>query len=98
MFKQQSITDALTGIYNRLKLVNDRFGHLIGDELLKAFSSLLVSSVRESDIVGRWGGEEFLIICPDTDLAGCKQLAEIHYSRVTCSGGSLTHRYMSTSR
>jgi polar amino acid transport system substrate-binding protein len=106
MFKRQSITDALTGIYNRLKLdedlsyaikrsertksefsiilldidnfklVNDQFGHLVGDELLKAFSSLLVSSIRKSDIVGRWGGEEFLIICPDTDLQGCKKLAE----------------------
>ncbi|WP_417518360.1 diguanylate cyclase [Marinobacter sp.] len=113
MFKQQSITDALTGIYNRLKLdedlsyaikrskrtekqfsvilldidhfklVNDRFGHLVGDELLKAFSSLLVGSVRESDIVGRWGGEEFLIICPDTDLAGCKQLAEQLRKRIS---------------
>jgi polar amino acid transport system substrate-binding protein len=106
MFKRQSITDALTGIYNRLKLdedlayaiarsertknefsvilldidnfklVNDRFGHLVGDELLKAFSSLLVSSIRKSDIAGRWGGEEFLIICPDTDLQGCEKLAE----------------------
>lgn len=46
------------------------------DELLKAFSSLLLSSIRKSDIVGRWGGEEFLIICPDTDLRGCEKLAE----------------------
>ena len=106
MLKRQSITDALTGIYNRLKLdedlsyaikrsertnsefsiilldidnfkmANDRFGHFIGDELLKAFSSLLVSSIRKSDIVGRWGGEEFLIICPNTDLQGCEKLAE----------------------
>lgn len=106
VFKLLSITDALTGLFNRLKLdedlsyaikrsnrtksefsiilldidhfkwVNDQFGHLFGDELLKAFSSLLVSSVRESDIVGRWGGEEFLIICPDTGLQGCKKLAE----------------------
>ena len=106
VFKQQSITDALTGIYNRLKLdediayaiklasrtkrefsiilldidhfkmVNDQFGHLIGDELLKAFASLLLGSIRKSDIVGRWGGEEFLIICPDTDLQGCEKLAE----------------------
>lgn len=106
IFKQQSITDALTGIYNRLKLdedisyaiklssrtkrefsiilldvdhfkrVNDQFGHLFGDELLKAFASLLLGSVRESDIVGRWGGEEFLIICPNTDLPGCEKLAE----------------------
>lgn len=106
LFKQQSITDALTGIYNRLKLdedlsyaiklssrtkrefsiilldidhfklVNDQFGHLFGDELLKAFSSLLLSFIRKSDIVGRWGGEEFLIICPDTDLRGCEKLAE----------------------
>jgi len=61
---------------DNFKLVNDRFGHLVGDELLKAFSSLLVSSIRKSDIVGRWGGEEFLIICPVTDLQGCENLAE----------------------
>ena len=106
IFKLLSITDSLTGIYNRLKLdedlsyaikrsertksefsiilldidnfklVNDRFGHLVGDELLKAFSSLLLGSIRKSDIVGRWGGEEFLVICPDTDLQGCETLAE----------------------
>ncbi|WP_290702819.1 GGDEF domain-containing protein [Amphritea sp.] len=112
MFKRQSITDALTGIYNRLKLdedlsyaikrskrtkndfsiilldidnfklVNDRFGHLVGDEVLKAFSSLIASAIRETDIVGRWGGEEFLIICPDTDLQGGKKLAEQLRKRV----------------
>ena len=106
MFKQQSITDALTGISNRLKLdedlsyaikrfkrtksefsiilldidnfklVNDYLGHLVGDKVLKSFASLLVSSVRKSDIVGRWGGEEFLVICPDTNLQGCENLAE----------------------
>ena len=113
MFKRQSITDSLTGIYNRLKLdedlsyaikrakrtkiefsiilldidyfkrVNDCFGHLVGDELLKELSALLMDSIRESDIVGRWGGEEFLIICPDTDLEGCESLAEHIRSRIS---------------
>ena len=113
LFKQQSITDALTGIYNRLKLdedlsyaikrsertnkkfsvilldidnfklMNDHYGHLVGDKVLKAFAALLMSAVRKTDIVGRWGGEEFLIICPDTDLQGGKKLAEQLRSKIS---------------
>lgn len=58
------------------KKVNDTFGHTIGDEVLVTFANLLKTSVRAVDVVGRWGGEEFLIICPDTDKNGCLALAE----------------------
>lgn len=50
------------------KKINDSFGHSVGDQALQAFSQLLESRFRETDKVGRWGGEEFLVILPHTDL------------------------------
>ncbi|WP_333607307.1 GGDEF domain-containing protein [Arsukibacterium sp.] len=104
--QQLSITDSLTGIYNRAKLdalleseinravrhhsrfsvilcdldffkrVNDQFGHMVGDQVLIQFAAILTESCRDLDIAGRWGGEEFLVLCPHTNLAGAVQLAE----------------------
>jgi diguanylate cyclase (GGDEF)-like protein len=104
--EKASITDALTGLFNRRRLdeafaheldraqryakpvsliisdvdhfksVNDIHGHQTGDEVLQAMAEVLRNGVRAVDIVGRWGGEEFLIICPDTDLDGAHALAE----------------------
>lgn len=101
-----SVTDRLTGLFNRLKLdvvltgeidrasrftqpfslilididyfkqVNDRYGHPVGDQVLEQFANILLRKTRKVDTVGRWGGEEFLIICPNTDGAGARQLAE----------------------
>lgn len=92
--KKVSITDKLTGIYNRhhldfllediskiihryennygviildidkFKNINDTFGHHVGDIILKEFSDLLKNSIRGTDILGRWGGDEFLILVP----------------------------------
>nr|WP_320026469.1 diguanylate cyclase [uncultured Acetobacterium sp.] len=58
------------------KLVNDQHGHLVGDTVLIAVTKILSQGVRKTDIVGRWGGEEFMIVCPDTDLVGATVLAE----------------------
>lgn len=58
------------------KKVNDEFGHNQGDVMLKEFAEILQTDARESDHVGRWGGEEFLIICPQTDIHGAATLAE----------------------
>lgn len=58
------------------KKVNDTFGHLVGDEVLKSVASLIRSNIRDTDFLGRWGGEEFMIICEETDSEGAYNLAE----------------------
>jgi len=101
-----SITDTLTGLYNRLKIdevilkkteafkrygtvfsiilididdfkiVNDTYGHDIGDYVLQEIAAILKSNVRITDVVGRWGGEEFLVICESTGLENTYILAD----------------------
>lgn len=58
------------------KQINDTHGHHEGDRVLRDFSAMVKSNIRDSDIPGRWGGEEFLIICPESDLDGAVFLAE----------------------
>jgi len=58
------------------KAVNDEYGHLVGDRVLIEFAILLNKTVRNGDTVGRWGGEEFLIILPHTNLIQAMHLAE----------------------
>jgi diguanylate cyclase (GGDEF)-like protein len=58
------------------KRINDRWGHPTGDEVLKVFAKALRESVREIDLAGRWGGEEFALLLPGTDLEGGRELAE----------------------
>ncbi|MDP1784823.1 MAG: GGDEF domain-containing protein, partial [Sulfuricurvum sp.] len=67
---------------DHFKLINDRFGHLIGDEVLKAFSALLSKQIRDSDVVARWGGEEFVILLPDTSLSSAIKMAEALRQRI----------------
>jgi len=61
---------------DHFKQVNDRYGHIVGDEVLVAFSRLVESMVRQGDLIGRYGGEEFLLVLPMTDLAAASQLAQ----------------------
>ncbi|MFD1929199.1 diguanylate cyclase [Sporosarcina siberiensis] len=58
------------------KNVNDTFGHQVGDSVLVETAKLFQASVRDSDTIGRWGGEEFLVICPSTTLEDALRLAE----------------------
>ncbi|MDD2698523.1 MAG: diguanylate cyclase [Arcobacteraceae bacterium] len=101
-----SVTDKLTGLYNRrkfdeiftyelnqlsrypkdlsilmldidhFKIVNDTFGHQVGDDVLFKVSSLLQNCLRKTDTLFRWGGEEFIILCPYTNLEHAEQLAQ----------------------
>jgi diguanylate cyclase len=83
---------------DHFKSVNDTYGHLAGDEVLKIIAYLLVDGVRKSDLIARWGGEEFSILLPDTDLESAVKLAETlrlkvaqhHFTllgHITCSIG-----------
>jgi polar amino acid transport system substrate-binding protein len=61
---------------DHFKEINDNFGHHAGDHVLKAIADLVGTTIRTNDLVGRWGGEEFVILCPETDQYGALQLAE----------------------
>jgi diguanylate cyclase (GGDEF)-like protein len=61
---------------DHFKHVNDRFKHATGDQVLRALAERLVQNVRDLDIVGRYGGEEFVILLPENDRAGAYQIAE----------------------
>jgi diguanylate cyclase (GGDEF)-like protein len=58
------------------KEVNDAHGHAVGDEVLRVFADVLRETLRESDLAGRWGGEEFLLLLPGADEEGAAQLAD----------------------
>jgi len=61
---------------DRFKLINDRFGHDVGDKALCAISEAIRDSLREYDACGRWGGEEFLILLPETTSENALQVIE----------------------
>ncbi|WP_049721218.1 GGDEF domain-containing protein [Gilvimarinus polysaccharolyticus] len=58
------------------KKLNDQHGHDVGDLVLKEVASTLISNVRSSDVTARWGGEEFMIVCPNTELYQARIVAE----------------------
>jgi diguanylate cyclase (GGDEF)-like protein/PAS domain S-box-containing protein len=70
----------IMGDLNGLKLVNDTYGHITGDEMLKKSAEVLKQSIREEDILARWGGDEFVILLPQTKSKEaetiCKRIAE----------------------
>lgn len=61
---------------DHFKSVNDTCGHAVGDEVLRRVGKLLSQSTRRSDHAGRWGGEEFMVVCAQTTMEGARQLAE----------------------
>lgn len=74
--KPESFTSVIMLDIDHFKEVNDTYGHNTGDMVLQEFAKILQSTCRDGDIIGRWGGEEFLIICPNTQQDDGRQLAE----------------------
>jgi diguanylate cyclase (GGDEF)-like protein/PAS domain S-box-containing protein len=72
---QQPLSVVMVDI-DRFKRVNDCYGHDAGDKVLAKISSILMCNLRQPDVVGRWGGEEFLVIAPGCDHIAGAQLAE----------------------
>ena len=74
------------------KKVNDTFGHDVGDHVLSKLSDIISASIRSCDVLGRWGGEEFVCIMSNTNLNGAKILAERIRSQVeTADFSPLSH-------
>lgn len=93
---------------DEFKAINDSHGHLVGDYVLQATAQLLKDNIRTVDTVGRWGGEEFMIICPEQSAEGAQQLAEKlrvliaefsfeHQLNLTCSFGVSRYQALDSS-
>ena len=61
---------------DRCKNFNDQYGHLTGDRILREISRIIKAGTREIDFVGRYGGEEFCVVLPDTDSEAARLVAE----------------------
>jgi len=73
---------------DHFKEINDTCGHLIGDDVLQKMANLVAGSIRHNDHLGRWGGEEFLLVLPDTNVSGCEKMAEkLRQSVASCDFG-----------
>ncbi len=87
----QSYSIALIDI-DHFKVINDSYGHAIGDEVLVQIAELLRTSCRSMDWVGRWGGEEFLCLIPDSDSGVAMQSMERLRERISSSSFDVADR------
>ncbi|MGE4273914.1 MAG: diguanylate cyclase [Desulfitobacterium sp.] len=74
--RTQSVFSIIISDIDHFKSVNDRYGHECGDLVVTEVAKLMISCCREQDVLARWGGEEFLILLPDTNVHGAQTLAE----------------------
>jgi len=75
-FRYRSVLSIVFFDIDNFKKINDTYGHQVGDLVLEAIGGVVTESIREADIGGRYGGEEFVILCPQTTLQGGAVLAE----------------------
>lgn len=78
---------------DHFKSVNDTWGHLAGDEVLRQFADLLGENVRETDVVARYGGEEFVVLLPETSVEGA--LVSLERMRESMAGSRFGAPYVS---
>lgn len=84
---------------DHFKQINDQHGHQVGDEVLESFAAITQEVLRDTDIVGRWGGEEFLLLMPDTNpaeraMVGLNRLrSTLEDTIVSCARPGLRIRY-----
>lgn len=87
---------------DHFKKINDKHGHDVGDEVLKEMAKLVETHIRKSDVFARWGGEEFVLVTPNTNLTKAKEVAEKlrklieahafeNVQKLTCSFGVSSH-------
>ena len=62
--------------FDRFKWINDQFGHPLGDRVLIRAAQLIAQTLRRSDVIARWGGDEFVVLLPDTDRPGAERALE----------------------
>jgi two-component system cell cycle response regulator len=74
---------------DHFKKINDTFGHVAGDEVLATVARVMTAAIRAEDVLARWGGEEFSVICREIDLAGAEVLGE--RLRVAVEGHRFEH-------
>ncbi|RMT84405.1 diguanylate cyclase [Pseudomonas viridiflava] len=77
---------------DHFKQINDLHGHESGDLILQRVASIISSCVRTSDLAARWGGEEFLVLMPDTSLADTRRVAERIWTRIREESGRIDTR------
>jgi diguanylate cyclase (GGDEF)-like protein len=74
--RNRSIFTVIFVDIDHFKKLNDTYGHFCGDYVLGEAASLMKKNLRKADVLARWGGEEFLIMLPDTDIKGARIMAE----------------------
>lgn len=74
--RYDSVVSLLMIDLDHFKLVNDTYGHLVGDDVLREIAEMLQIAVRSVDVVARYGGEEFVVVLPETPLGGAVTFAE----------------------
>ncbi len=77
---------------DHFKLINDAHGHQVGDEVLKEVAKLAKMTLRDVDSLARWGGEEFMILAPETTLEGMTNIAEKVRNTIACHPFSIAKR------